>query len=256
MQAVPLRILPCEAGEGDHAKHGGGGGSPSRLMNLLAIDTAANLCAACVWDIAAGVERGRSVADLGKGHAEHLMATIDEALSASGLSYAGIGALAVSVGPGSFTGVRVGVATARGLALALKIPATGVSTLEALAAETRFMHPGRPVLVAIEAGRGDFYAAVYDEFGSVRYAPAVVSFDEALALAQETRPALAGTAAGKLSTIPGDLPLGPLAATADIATYARIAAQRGPGAEKPRPLYLRAPDAKPQAGFVLPRTGR
>ena len=126
-------------------------------MNLLAIDTAANLCAACVWDTVAAAERGRSVVDLGKGHAEHLMATIADALAVSGLAYRDIGALAVSIGPGSFTGVRVGVATMRGLALALKIQATGISTLEALAAETRLLQPGRPVLVAIEAGRGDLY---------------------------------------------------------------------------------------------------
>ena len=104
-------------------------------MKLLAIDCAANLCAACVYDAAAGKELGRSVRDLGKGHAEHLMAVIDEALKAGGTDYAGLGAVAVSVGPGSFTGLRVGVSAARGLALALKIPAIGVTTLEALAAE-------------------------------------------------------------------------------------------------------------------------
>src|SRR5690606_9789500 len=114
-------------------------------MNILAIDTAASLCAACVYDRDARAESGRAVIDLGKGHAEHIMAIIGEALERAGLGYDAVGAVAVSVGPGSFTGVRVGVAAARGLALALKIPAIGVSTLEALAAEARESFPGRPI---------------------------------------------------------------------------------------------------------------
>ncbi|TIL62585.1 MAG: tRNA (adenosine(37)-N6)-threonylcarbamoyltransferase complex dimerization subunit type 1 TsaB, partial [Mesorhizobium sp.] len=73
-------------------------------MKLLAIDCAANLCAACVYDASAGKELGRSVLDLGKGHAEHLMAVIEEALTTGGADYAGLGAIAVSTGPGSFTG--------------------------------------------------------------------------------------------------------------------------------------------------------
>src|SRR5690606_26839604 len=110
-------------------------------MRLLAIDTAANLCAACVFDTDAG-ELGRAVLDLGKGHAEHLIGVIDDALKAAGTAYDDLDAIAVSVGPGSFTGVRVGVATTRGLELALKVPAVGVSTLEALEYERRDAEPG------------------------------------------------------------------------------------------------------------------
>lgn len=225
-------------------------------MKLLAVDTAANLCAACVWDADAARELGRSVHDLGKGHAERLMATIGEALEASGAGYADLGALTVSTGPGSFTGVRVGVSTMRGLALALKIEATGITTLEALAVETTAALPGRPVMVAIEAGRGDLYVAVYDEFAKMRYGPAVLSFADALVLARQAAAAICGTAAPAIADAarPLVLEMGPIAATADIATYARLAAERGPSPEKPKPVYLREPDAKPQAGFILPRS--
>jgi tRNA threonylcarbamoyl adenosine modification protein YeaZ len=96
-------------------------------MKVLAIDTSANLCAACVKDTG---ELGRAVRNLGKGHAEHLMAVIDEALSAAATTYAELELIAVAVGPGSFTGIRVGVAAARGLALALKIPSVAVTTLD------------------------------------------------------------------------------------------------------------------------------
>ena len=123
-------------------------------MILLAIDCAASLCASCVWDSDAGRELGREVRDLGKGHAEHLMEVIGLALERAGKAYADLGRIAVSIGPGSFTGVRVGVATARGLALALKVPAVGVTTLEALAAAVREAVDGAgTVMAAIDDDR-------------------------------------------------------------------------------------------------------
>lgn len=223
------------------------------MAPLLAIDCSASLCAACVYDAEAGRELGRSVLDLGKGHAEHLMAVIAEALKNAGLAYRALGAIAVSVGPGSFTGVRVGVSTARGLALALKIPATGITTLEALAGETQERFPHTPVLVALDGGRGEIHAALYDRSMIVRYGPAVATLPQMVEMAVREAPVLAGTqAAGIAEAAGGAFDFGPLGATADIAAYARLAAARGPG-EKPHPLYLRAADAKPQAGFVLPR---
>ncbi|TIV06590.1 MAG: tRNA (adenosine(37)-N6)-threonylcarbamoyltransferase complex dimerization subunit type 1 TsaB, partial [Mesorhizobium sp.] len=80
-------------------------------MKLLAIDCAASLCAACVYDADAGKELGRELRDLGKGHAEHLMAVIETALQAASVGYPDLDAVAVSIGPGSFTGLRVGVST-------------------------------------------------------------------------------------------------------------------------------------------------
>lgn len=223
-------------------------------MNLLAIDCSANLCAACVWDIDAGRERGRAVLDLGKGHAEHLMSVVGEALEKAGTAYDGLSRIVVSTGPGSFTGVRVGVAAARGLALALKVPAVGVTTLEALAAQAREAFPAQPVLAVLDAGRGEFHAALYDGLGVSTYGPAVTTLEEAAGTADRTGAVLAGTAAVAVAALLGrPATFGPLAATADIAVYARIGAARLPGA-RPSPVYLREADAKPQAGFVLPRT--
>ncbi len=222
-------------------------------MKLLAIDCAANLCAACVYDATDGRELGRSVRDLGKGHAEHLMAVIDEALKAGGTDYAGLGVVAVSVGPGSFTGLRVGVSAARGLALALKIPAIGVTTLEALAAEARAAFPGRPVLAALDAGRDEIHAAFYGADTILRYGPAVTTLAQAAAMAVDSSAVLAGTAAARIAASAGHaFDIGLTGATADIAVYARLAAAKGEG-EKPKPLYLRGADAKPQAGFILSR---
>jgi tRNA threonylcarbamoyl adenosine modification protein YeaZ len=226
-------------------------------MTLLAIDCSASLCAACVYDPKVHEELGREVLDLGKGHAEHLMAVIEEALRQAGRGYADLSAVAVSVGPGSFTGLRVGVATARGLALALRIPAIGVTTLEALAEAARAAFPERAVLAALDGGRGDIHAALYDELAVLRYGPAAITLEGAAAMAsaQPVTPVLAGTAAARVAEAAGRaFDIGPTGATADIAVYARLAAAKTPG-EKPKPLYLRDADAKPQAGFVLPRAG-
>ena len=88
-------------------------------MIVLAIDTASALCAACIYYSDAEKELGRTQLDLGKGHAEHLMTVIADALAQAGLDFGALDRIVIAVGPGSFTGVRVGVATARGLALAL-----------------------------------------------------------------------------------------------------------------------------------------
>ncbi|MBZ9976909.1 tRNA (adenosine(37)-N6)-threonylcarbamoyltransferase complex dimerization subunit type 1 TsaB [Mesorhizobium sp. BR-1-1-10] len=222
-------------------------------MKVLAIDCAASLCAACVYDAAAGLELGRSVLDLGKGHAEHLMAVIADALKTGATDYAGLGAIAVSVGPGSFTGLRVGVSTARGLALALKLPAIGVTTLEALAAEAASAFPSRAVLAALDAGREEIHAALYDEMSVLTYGPAVATLADAVTMASERSAVLAGTAATLIADAAGrTFDIGPRAATADILTYARLAAAKGQG-ERPKPLYLRGADARPQAGFILSR---
>ena len=164
-------------------------------MILLAIDTASTLCAACVYDAEAGAERGRSVIDIGKGHAEHLMAVVEAAMKQAGVAYSGLGAVAVSVGPGSFTGVRVGVSAARGFAMALKIPAIGVTTLEAIAAEAREHFGARSVMSALDAGRGEINAAIYDELGVPVYGPSVTALSDAAELAKKYAPVLAGSAA-------------------------------------------------------------
>jgi len=224
-------------------------------MILLAIDTSANLCAACIYDADADIVRGRSVLDIGKGHAEHLMGTIAKVLEEAGLSYPAIGRIVVSIGPGSFTGVRVGVSAARGLALALKIPAIGVSTLEALAAEARIAFPDRAVAAVIDGRRDDLYLAGYDRDGKLIHEPMAVSVETAREFAAVRNAVLAGNGADMLiASVPESyFDIASRAATGDVATYARLVATLEPPFDKPKPLYLRGADAKPQAGFTLRR---
>lgn len=225
-------------------------------MILLAIDTAASLCAACVHDGDAGAELGREVLDIGKGHAERLIGVIESAFGRAGLAYADLDRVGVSIGPGSFTGVRVGVATARGLALALGIPAVGVNTLEALAAEAHADFPDRPILAAIDGRRGDLYCAVYAPDDAVLSEPAAISVADAILLARRHDAALVGNGGDAILAAAGNYPpldTGLHKATADIGFYARLAAASGAKNEKPKPLYLRGADAKPQSGFALAR---
>lgn len=223
-------------------------------MILLAIDTASTLCAACVYDSAAEKELGRAVFDLGKGHAEHLIGVVNDAMTDAGVDFHDLGRIVVSVGPGSFTGVRVGVSAARGFAMALKIPAVGVTTLEAIAAEAREKFGAKTVMAALDAGRSEINAVIYDAGGAPIHGLVAMSLAEAVSLARKHSPLLAGSAAHAIAEeAASGLQVGSTGATADMRLYAMLGATKQLG-EKPKPLYLREPDAKPQASFVLPRT--
>lgn len=213
-------------------------------MIVLAIDTAGVDCSAAVYDSDKGAVLGQATETIGRGHAEKLMEKIDAALAEAGLPLEAVERIAVTVGPGSFTGIRVGVAAARGLALALGIPAVGVSTLAVLAAaETG----GAPVVAAIDAKRGEVYVQDFDQTGPIGEAT-IGSIDDAQNLVRRLGARVTGSAAPLLAgdaveTQPDHFP---------IAIVAKLGAVGDP-AGKPKPLYLRGPDAKPQAGFAIAR---
>lgn len=218
-------------------------------MIVLALDTAGVDCAAAIYDSEAGKVLAEVCETIGKGHAERLMAMIDEALAASGLVLADLDRVAVTIGPGSFTGIRVGVAAARGLALALGIEAVGVTTLAVLAAVQREAGESRPVLVAMDAKRGEVYAQAFAPDGSELSEPAELAIADAQAL--PARYAAVATGSGAPLVNGAEEGAGP--DHFSIAQVARLGADLQPGAAKPKPLYLRAPDAKPQTGFALSR---
>ncbi|RCW27074.1 N6-L-threonylcarbamoyladenine synthase [Ciceribacter lividus] len=213
-------------------------------MIVLAIDTAGVDCSAAVYDSDKAAVLGAATETIGRGHAEKLMEKIDAALAAAGLPLEAVERLAVTVGPGSFTGIRVGVAAARGLALALGIPVVGVSTLAVLAAvET----DSSPVVAAVDAKRGEVYAQAFAN-GNAVTEPMLGSIGDVQDLVRRLGAHVTGSAASLLAgeaveTPPDHFP---------IAIIARLGAASDP-AGKPKPLYLRGPDAKPQAGFAIAR---
>ncbi|MCP8897281.1 tRNA (adenosine(37)-N6)-threonylcarbamoyltransferase complex dimerization subunit type 1 TsaB [Shinella daejeonensis] len=214
-------------------------------MIVLAIDTAGAGCYAALYDSAEDRVLGVAGADIGRGHAERLMGIIDAALAAAGLVLADVGRIAVTVGPGSFTGIRVGVATARGLALALAVPAVGVSSLAALARERS---GGRPLLAIMDAKRDEAYCQAFDAAGRPLGEPELLPVGEAHARAWAFEGDVTGSGAPPAAGDAGDGN-----DTIPIATVARIGAVLDPAVALARPLYLRGPDAKPQAGFALRR---
>lgn len=224
-------------------------------MKILALDTAASICAAAVYDSERDCVVAQVSEDIGKGHAEVLMDYIERALDAAKLSMRDMDRVAVNVGPGSFTGVRIGVSAARGFALGLGRPAIGIDAFEALAREAADQCAARPVTVLLDAHRGEIYAQGFDADLRPRTKPLVLSREEAEALVHDLpeETVLAGSAVASIkASVSGFFELGSIAPTAGIATYARLAAQRVPG-EAPKPLYMRGPDVKPQTGFALPR---
>jgi tRNA threonylcarbamoyl adenosine modification protein YeaZ len=220
-------------------------------MKLLAIDTAGVDCSTAVYDTDRSEVLSQATERMGKGHAERLMAMIDEVLAQARLDLQDIERVAVTVGPGSFTGIRVGVAAARGLALALGVEAVGVTTLETMARAHLAEVPteARPIIAAMDAKRNEIYVQAFSANGRPLDDPAIVPLDSLKSMAERLGATVIGTAAALLQGVPGSTDPDRF----DIATVARIAASAPPGAARPKPLYLRGPDAKPQDGFALAR---
>lgn len=207
-------------------------------MLVLGLDTCLNACSVAVLDgdrvLAYAVE------EMARGHQERLAPMAEAAVRAAGVAFPALARIGATVGPGSFTGLRVGVAFAKGLASALGVPAVGVGTLEALAASA----PEGLAAAVIDARRDQVYLQVF-EAGHALMAPDVLPVGVAAArlaeLAQGRTLTLVGSGAPLLaSAAPGAAILTPEGCDARI--VARLAAARP--STPIRPLYLRAPDAK------------
>ncbi len=217
-------------------------------MIVLALDTAGVDCAAAVYDSGSDSVMGEVTETIGRGHAEHLMHVVDEALAKAGIALSAVERVVVTVGPGSFTGIRIGVAAARGFALSLNVAAVGVTTLEIMAAAAREQNPGKSVLAAIDAKREEIYLQSFDADGSPLDEARAVTIGEARTIAGAFDGIVTGTAVARLS----DAPPAERPDAFPIAIVARLGAGK-PAGEKPKPLYLRGPDARPQAGYAVAR---
>jgi tRNA threonylcarbamoyladenosine biosynthesis protein TsaB len=226
---------------------------------LLAVDTAGSNCAVALARSrpAGAAIVARAEERIGIGHAERLMPMIGAVLAEAGSGYAELDRIAVTVGPGSFTGVRVGVAAARGLALALDIPAVGIGTLEALAFAAPEGEAAGSVIAVNDARRGEAYALGIDVATGAELVPLCVTAVERLAERARKLPTpllLTGSSAEALSRLLRDRPFRIVATTEapDIAVVAELALA-GRGRRPPSPAYVRGADAKPQADKALAR---
>ena len=210
-------------------------------MIVLALDTALSACQAAVSEDGSILAARSEPMD--RGHQERLAPLVAQTMAQAGLTFDRLDRIAVTVGPGSFTGVRVGLAFAKGLALALRRPCIGIGTLEALALSV----PGSGFVAAvIDARRDEIYLQAFIDRAPMM-APDALSIGEAAARLAELYRAgpavITGPGADLLGGIIAGARIEPVAAP-DIATLAALAAERPAPAGPPRPLYLRAPDAR------------
>ena len=219
----------------------------------LAIDCSARFCAVALHDAGADMILASASPDIGRGHAEQLPAVLQSVLADAGVDLPRVGRIGVTIGPGSFAGIRVGVAFARGLALALRVPAVGVGSLEAIAVPAA-RQLRKPVMAVLDARRGHVWAIVVDADGALIQPACELSPEAAAALALEHGCAITGSGAALLSDIDNALATGIVGdlVAPKIEDVARLAATLDPAANPAEPRYLRDADAKPQAGFVLP----
>jgi tRNA threonylcarbamoyladenosine biosynthesis protein TsaB len=227
-------------------------------MRVLAIDTALAACSAAVLDTEhnGGIVASESL-PMVRGHAEALLPLLQRVMQAAGLTFPDIDRIAVTTGPGSFTGLRVGIAAARGIALAAEKPAVGVSTLSAYAAPHVADDERFPVVAAIDARHSHVYLQVFAPGGRSFTAPRLAPLHEAVKAAAETSSCIAGSAARLVAEALSARGLTPVAVDAspapDIGWVARMGAVVPPEQAPLKPQYLRAPDAQPQNAAQLPR---
>ena len=207
-------------------------------MKLLAVETALGGCSVAVLN-------GEKILahrfeEMTRGHAEALAPMVETAMREAAIAFAALDRLAVTTGPGTFTGQRVGLAFMRGLRVALHRPLAGITTLEAMAAATK----AKRAASIHDAKRDEAYLLLWEE-GQTILAPAVMSFTEAVARIKSFGPcALAGTGAPVASAaLGGDFALTNIRQP-DALWVARLALARPVPEGPPAPLYLRAPDAK------------
>ncbi len=221
-------------------------------MYALSIDTAANLCSVAISDMRSGASICEVSHDIGRGHAEILMDNISQCMRETGIGYSEIDRVISTVGPGSFTGVRVGLSVARAIALGIKKPVIGISNLEACAshAAQNPTDPSKVIQVLIDARRGEVYSQKFlngkalDEAGVLKVENITVSKDtilcgsgaEIFANCKQTKFEIAHTLA-----------------TAPISKIAKLGIEKGTTSSHPEPIYLRGADAKQQQGYAIAR---
>jgi tRNA threonylcarbamoyl adenosine modification protein YeaZ len=225
-------------------------------MRVLAIDTALEACSAAVLDTEIGV-LASEMRPMVRGHAEALIPLVARLMGEARTAFDRLDRIAVTTGPGSFTGLRVGIAAARGIALSAEKSAVGLTTLAAFAAPHIAGDDSLGVTVAIDARHGHVYLQVFGPGGRTLVAPRIAALRDAARIAATGRTRITGNAADALAAAwpAGEAP--PVQVdqqkVPDIEWVARLGAVANGGPATLKPVYLRAPDAQPQAAARLPR---
>ncbi len=215
-------------------------------MLLLALDTTLAACSAAIYDCGANQVLSHQHERMRQGHAERLAGMTEEVADDAGVGFDRLDRIAVTIGPGTFTGVRIGLAMARGLSVALSIPVIGVGTMQALAANVDDNPDRLPIAVIVDARRDAVYVQIFSCKLEPLSAPQCVKLDEVRQVLPVEDIVIVGSGTGLIigeqqkwrASGACDLP--------DACSVAQIACNMVPSDQPPSPLYLRPADAKPQ----------
>ena len=219
-------------------------------MILLGLDTALGACSAAVLDDAQVLAHEHQL--MQRGHAEALAPMVERVVRESRMPFSRLDRIAVTTGPGTFTGQRVGLAFARALGVALEKPVIGVTTLDAMAEQALAAQQLPFALAVADAKRGEIYLGARSAKGETLIAPELIAVETvgsrvaSLTDSHNRSFALAGTASEIVAPILRDAGLNPvdsLVRQPDAVFVVKLAVDAPPG-QKPKPLYLREPDAK------------
>ena len=217
-------------------------------MLVLAIDTSMASCAACLYDSAAGKVLGAEQQLMERGHAEALPVMVEALMKHAGKSFNDLGRIAVTIGPGSFTGIRVGISFANGLGQALDIPVASLDTLTAT--HIGVQNPSATQIVVHKAGQSGFYYvsgfsnSSTIKMGDIAEIVASLPAGAITILGTGADDLMAGGSGENLTRLSGqDFP--------DAKAIAIWAARQAPPSTLPQPLYIRGADAKPQ--MIVPQ---
>jgi tRNA threonylcarbamoyl adenosine modification protein YeaZ len=224
-------------------------------VNILAIDTCMQACSAAVM---AGGKIHYHYEEIGKGHAERLLPMVDKVMQEVGISYRELAQVAVTNGPGTFTGVRIGVAAARGIMLAANIPAVAASSLHVMSAGYSLKYnPDIPVTVAVDARREQLYIQSFGKTGVPEGKPLILSVMQAVSTLPTKPCIIIGSGASILAEaarqVDKEYTAFDIGIQPDASVLADMACKLELSGGVPCPLYLRPPDAKPQIGKTAAR---
>lgn len=215
---------------------------------VLALDAAGGACSAALWRN--GAVQAQRWEEMARGHAETLMPMVEAVVGDDG--YAALDMICVGIGPGGYTGLRIALAAARGLALATGLPVLGIDNFQVHHHQARRAHPDETVVVLLDTRRADFYVQAFASDGQSSGPAAVLPAQDVAArlAAFESPPVIAGDAVARFAE--SDPAMSGLWAVlapqhADAAILAELGAARTSQASRtpPSPLYLRPPDVSP-----------
>jgi tRNA threonylcarbamoyladenosine biosynthesis protein TsaB len=226
-------------------------------VRVLAIDTALGACSACIWQAGDAGPLATESLFMERGHAEALLPLIDRVSSKVEGGFESLDRVAVTVGPGSYTGLRVGISAARGIGLAAGIPVVGVATLSAFLAPLMVKERRGLFTAAIDAKHGHLYIQAVAPGGRTIIQPSLMSYRDAIRVLGSGPLLISGSAAVMLAAEARaqgvEAHIADTSGAPEILWVARLGALADPNQALPKPLYLRDPDAKPQDGARIPR---